>query len=400
MDFSAHSSWRWPGYDRLLSDCTSKSSIKRAAPQTALGWPQSLPPKPLSSLTAHLLKASFIEWKYSAFLNEAFHGIVGLSLYNPEQRLSGLAEGGLLAVVAGQAGRQEKRPFVWMHLFQLSEVSGLVGSKLKARSGNIELVVDDDDRKNLVHIRLCAPDKVQVDATLQGPMDSTPYHAATETCPLPLSHWCVHNRMPRATSSGALELFSGLSPGHPHIKAQWHERPSYFEHAWGLHPLPFQGWDFMFAPGANDAPQQPWAVLQSYHHMPGIKRLDLGWTDPQTGSHLETAFTREQLTILWQDPIYVPDIGAWLPKQRLIRAQNSSFSVELRNTIPENLHFIRKNKAAVRCFFIAEQLGQASWTLKDKDNQPILEARDILAGGEVAHARLQVLGRWTRPFPV
>ena len=81
--------WRWPVYQRLIH---GRTDPERA---TAPALPVAPP------LLPALGSAGFIEWRYWSVLSEVFHGIVGLSLVNPEQRFAGIAEGGLLLIVAG-----------------------------------------------------------------------------------------------------------------------------------------------------------------------------------------------------------------------------------------------------------------------------------------------------------
>jgi hypothetical protein len=115
---------------------------------------------------------------------------------------------------------------------------------------------------------------------------------------------------------------------------------------------------------------------------------------------MSTSFCGGDFSIEWAHKEYDHDLAAWIPTQRILHGRNSEFEVTLTNTIGLTLPFLRKQTTAVRCFFIGEQIGSASWVIKDLNGNVIEEQRDIRAGGEIAYARFPSLGRLYQPFPV
>ena len=398
---STDPSWRWPHYKRLMSQCLGSSNLPLT--DDVVGWPPGVPAVRLGKAWSALTQASFIEWKYYAFLNPSFHGIVGLSLYNPDQRFSRLAEGGLLVVVAGQAGDNHPHPFVVMRLLPTAALEGLDGAQLRARHKGLDLDLFDDTREERSTIRLEIAGELSLLATVSNTSPPLDPLVARSKSPLPLGHWVVHNRVPAGRSSGSLQMTPASSTGRPAITARWEESSAYFEHSWGLHPLPWQGWDFMFAAGKASQPDETpeaWAALQSYKDMPDLKRLDLGWTDASTAAQHASSFRCDELNITWPEQDYDVPLAAWVPRRRVLSGRNQDYQVRLENIIDTTLRFLRPETFAVRCFFIAEQLGRVRWTLTSHSGQLVAQSPWMRAGGEVAYARFPSLGRVTRPFPV
>jgi hypothetical protein len=118
------------------------------------------------------------------------------------------------------------------------------------------------------------------------------------------------------------------------------------------------------------------------------------------GSTQTTSFRGSELSIEWNDKSYDNELSAWAPIERMLRGRNAQYEITLTNNIAATLPFLRTQTAAVRCFFIGEQLGSASWTLKDLNGSVIEEQKNIQAGGEIAFARFPSLGRLRQPFPV
>lgn len=390
--------WRWPGYARLLAAC--RNGPKLPSVYDTLGWPKELELRRLGGLSSALALAGFIEWKYFAVLSPSFHGIIGLSLYNPDARFPHLAEGGLLLVVAGTIGGDTPAPFVDMHLLPTATLQGLEGPRLQARHGDVSLDVLDDAARQRSSLVVTVADRLRVEANFSGAALQTEPYVAASTCPLALSHWIVHNRMPCASTDGCISVARSITHAQHDRTESWSNSAAYFEHAWGLHPLPWQGWDFMFAPGDPNLAARPWAVLQSYRNMSTLTRLDLGWLDGSTGHAVSSVFKASELDIKWGEEEYDVPLAAWIPKRRVLVGRNASHTVRLENSIDTTLRFLRPQTPAVRCFFIGEQLGSASWSVYDHQGQPVMTSGTIRAGGEIAYARFPSLGRVTHPFPV
>jgi hypothetical protein len=395
--------WKWPRYH----DSISAGPLSHRWLDT--GKPNSLISKSiqagLNSTFCSKLSAAYIEWKYYSVLSDAFHGIIGLSLYNPEEKFSKVAEGGMLCVIAGAAPTQirnndpndnETARFVWMKLFPIGALQGLRDSVLTAQHGQASLTLEDSVETNCGYVKFSEGDDIQVEARFQGPQSAPPPLIGTGLNPIPGGHWIVNNRMPFGVTEGSLFIGKAATKTSS-ARTTWSNAPAYFEHSFGLNPLPWQGWDFFFAP--LDA-MRGGAVLQSYRNCPSLKQLDVTWTDPTDRKTKSTSFCGGDFSIEWEHKEYDHDLSAWIPTQRILRGRNAQFEVTLTNTIGLTLPFLRKQTTAVRCFFIGEQIGSASWVIKDLKGNVIDEQRDVRAGGEIAYARFPSLGRLYQPFPV
>lgn len=400
---SKENGWKWPHYldsfsDRSIKQCwlaRDENNSKRKGVLRAL----------LSDSLCKRLSAAYIEWKYYSVLSDAFHGIIGFSLYNPEVKFSRIAEGGMLCVIAGETRTREKilnrritaaEQFVWMKLFPLSSLQGLKDNVIKAEHGQAKLSLEDAPERNNGRIELSEGDDIHVVAEFHGPAHGPAPLIGGGMNPLPGGHWIVNNRMPCGMTTGTLSVNKSVTKG-TSVNSEWINAPAYFEHSYGLNPLPWQGWDFFFAPLVD---MRGGAVLQSYRNCQALKQLDVTWTSTADGALQATAFNGAELSIEWSQREYDQNLAAWIPRQRILRGKNARYEITLTNTIELTLPFLRPQTAAVRCFFIGEQMGSASWTLKNLKGEVIEEQTDIRAGGEVAYARFPSLGRLHQPFPV
>jgi hypothetical protein len=389
--------WRFPSYGRALLDAHT--------PVLEQPWPD--------ATVRPLLPAAFVEWRYYSVLAPAFHGIVGAALFNPFARFAELADGGLLLIVAGvfdapnqpdalarAAARGELAEICWMHLFPLTTLR-FEGGTLAAAHADAEL--------RIVHSTL-------QDAALSIVADGLTLHLRHSGLPgsaldpvfaddlrrTPGAHWVVANPSPMAHVGGELRLArpfvaalvgqhgsSFASPalldrlnGDQHVAPLANEN-GYYEHSWGINPLPLHGWDFLFAP--NVARRQG-LVLQTYTRSDRLRYLELFWH--QEGTPRYARFGADQLQLTWPRQQLHPRIGAHVPLARTIQASQGGLRLHVENAIPHQIPLLRPDKALTRHFFISEQIGFVRWRLTDDAGRVVAESDYIPAGGEVAYGRL------------
>jgi hypothetical protein len=404
---AASEAWRFPAYARAF--------LGRGKPLLA-------PPR-AERLLRPWLPASYVEWRYYSVLAAGFHGIVGLALFNPFNRFARLAESGLLLIVAGVLDaprsaaevrdlREQEglRQLCWMHLFPTARLEFTTegvevlraeheGVELRARNyttqyGSVALRAEHALALVLEH------------RGLEGTEIAPCY--ADDLGDLPGEHWIVYNPSPIAEATGELRLAphflqrlddagqAGTFPNFvsPSLRrevaragyaARWHKASGYYEHSFGVRPLPLNGWDFLFVP---DAERRQGLVLQTYRNSRVLRYVEVFWQ--QDGQPRYTRFTADELHLDWPLSFADPDTGTTLPARRTLTARRPGLRLEVTNDIPHHIPFLRPARLAVRHFFISEQIGFCSWRLSDEAGRVLAEAHDQPAGGEVAHARLRV----------
>jgi hypothetical protein len=378
-------------------------------------WPRLGAGRTLGALEA----ASFIEWRYYAILSPAFHGIVGLALVNPEQHFAAVAEGGLLLIVAGVLGRPsadalpaDAATLCWMHLFQTDACAfdDPTPGSLTASDADCCIALTHNGPAS-ARIRIESGTGLRLDLEHTGlagaalpPADGTDLGDAVLGRWLG-ANWRVDCPSPVAMTSGRLELEAGFvdrlpaRPGEapsfasPALKARvaagdahfaWRDASGYYEHSWGVRPLPLHGWDFLFVP---DAERGQSAVLQTYRGSRALRYLDLCWR--QDGEPRQHRFGADQLTLTWADSVADPLLGVRRPRVRRIEAAAHGLRFELTGHVLGQIPLVRHRRLAVRHFFISEEIGIADWTLTDDDGRVLAAVEQQPCGGELAHFRLR-----------
>ncbi len=399
--------WRFPAYSRMLL-------ASRAAATPRLLAPWSLLPA-----------ASFIEWRYIAILSRQFHGIVGMSLVNPFGLAGRLAESGLLFILAGvvdvpYADMQQRgatspasslHEVCWMHMFPTRSLrfAGDDVAVLEAADGGFSLqVVQHTPQHGSVR---CSGNGLHIQVEQRG-------LAGTHIAPCfaddlrrtPAAHWVVYNPSPLATVSGSIGFAQGSlgqlpqrqhTPFPNFVSAPLAQRTAthdytielaqengYYEHSFGINPLPLHGWDFLFVP---DAARGQGVVLQTYPRSRMLRYVEAFWREGDTQKY--TRFDAESVTLRWKRTRVHPDMRVRLPLTRTISARSGGLHLEVENTILHHIPFLRPASVAVRHFFIAEEVGMTNWRLRESSGRLLAEAKAQPSGGEVAHARLFVNGR-------
>lgn len=387
-------------------------------------WPALKSNRPLGPLRA----ASFIEWRYYAVLAPAFHGIVGLALVNPERRFGLVAEGGLLVIVAGLLDRPPlparadmpapallappPAALCWMHLFPTGacRFDAPVPGALHTGDDTCCMALTHDgagsarieiEARSGLHLRLSH-------AGLAGmalpPTRGEDFRGAFGSGAFG-SHWTVDCPSPVASCDGCLTLGGRFltalaeAPGGPPgyataaLRRQvgsgtrqwtWDAASGYSEHSFGVRPLPLHGWDFLFAP---DAASGSSAVLQTYRGSRALRYLDVCWR--QDGVPRQHRFGADALHLSWPERVQDAVLGARRPLVRRIDAADGDLRLTLTNRVLHRLPLLRRQKLAVRHFFISEEIGVADWTLTDAAGRALAAARGVPCGGELAQFRLR-----------
>ncbi len=370
--------------------------------------------------------ASYIEWRYYAVLSPTFHGMVGLALVNPQNRLRAVAESGLLLIVTGvldsptlPARALETPPATaataalsWMHLFPApacsfdrngpgsltagdSECCVALAHRGPA-SADIEIEAGAGLKLRLEHVGLAdVAIPPQTGRDFPGPFGSARFGA----------HWTVDCPSPVAITDGRLSLgpdllarlaeAPGSTPGYAtallrervatgHTEWRWQRTAGYYEHSYGVRPLPLHGWEFVFVPDA-EAGQS--VVLQTYRGSQALRYLDVCWR--QDGALRRQRFGADALRLNWTESTHDPVLGVRRPLARRILAEANGLRLELYNRVLHRLPLLRPHALAVRHFFISEEIGVADWTLTDATGRVLAATAGQPCGGELAHFRLR-----------
>ncbi|MBK5930198.1 hypothetical protein [Halochromatium salexigens] len=451
--------WRWPYYRAgLLADVGARASADaNAHAQADAGAADGeaarhFPIAPPSLLG--LARASFVEWRYFSVLSQAFHGIVGLALVNPDRRFARIAEGGLLLIVAGVIDRRPLPrtaaagaeadagsragahadtgtdagtgpPFAddvaelcWMHLiapascqFDQPGGSSLTTANLRAGDAHchLELAQADAARAEL-HIEAGAGLKVHLshvglpDTVLPSALDAGLDGWLGRALG---AHWQVQCASPVARADGELILQPGLLSGLAHgpggdqpsyasaalrarlragdVRVAWQGADGYAEHSFGIRPLPLQGWEFLFVPKAETGEA---LVLQTYPGSQALRYLEVCWQ--QDGKARKHRFGAEALRLEWVEQVFDPVLGVRRPLRRRIEAEADGLRLTLENRVLHHIALLRRERFAVRHFFISEEIGVADWRLSDDSGRVLAEVHGQPCGGELAHRRWRV----------
>ncbi|WP_295544456.1 hypothetical protein [uncultured Thiohalocapsa sp.] len=389
-------------------------------------WPRLIDAGAQPTARAALRAASVIEWRYYAVLSPAFHGIVGLALVNPQRRFGLIAESGLLVIVAGVLDRptppasaatapdtpQLTPPpaFCWMHLFPTETCSFDAGAPGSVTAGDADCCIAvAHDGPAVADIELEAGAGLLLRLSHVGLAGSALAPAHGQDFPGALgsgwlgAHWSVDCPSPVAASDGSLTLGEqllwtlaegpGSTPGYAtaalrrrvaagHNHWSWRSATGYYEHSYGIRPLPLHGWDFLFVPDA-DAGQA--VVLQTYRGSRALRYLDVCWR--QAGEHCHQRFGAAGLDLTWAERVRDPVLGVRRPRLRRIEAAANGLRLSLTNRVLYHLPLLRRERAAVRHFFISEEIGVADWRLTDSRGTVLASAQGQPCGGELAHRR-------------
>lgn len=415
-------SWRWPTYQEWLtrSDfCSFENSDSFTFPGPAF-W-KAVPESVLSKLRA----ATFIEWRYYSIISQAFHGICGFSLFNPEQHFAEMAEGGLIAIVAGgldgaaqslsksashSAADQIERAkeFCFMHVFPMDSVIfyGPERQHVRAHHQGIELTIEQVDVQT-----------ADIFIEMEGGLSLKIRHQAAAGCPvlapvtgtdfrtIPGAHWTVFNPSPVAEVNGTLIVHPGLlhmsenAPGvhnpnfispplaerlyNGYVKIQLEKAAGYYEHSFGMNPMPLHGWDFVFVP----SPQaKAGLVLQTYRGSEQVSYLEVLWAD-ERGEWKVLHVPQSDLEVEWVETSWHPVMRVHVPRKRKIVARHQGYTIEINNSIEGEIPFVRAHSPVVRHFFISEELSVTSWKVTDAQGRVCVAIDNALSGGETARGR-------------
>ncbi|NJN67102.1 MAG: hypothetical protein HC884_10505 [Chloroflexaceae bacterium] len=369
------------------------------------------------SVAQLLIPGSFIEWRYFALLSPSFHGIVGAALFNPFGLFGQLGESGLLLILAGvfeapdsvaafretaQQGRLQE--LCWMHMFPAETLRfSQENTTLEATHEGIDLCLEQET-PNRGAVRFSTPEGIRArvrQVGLAGPPIDPCF--ADDLQRVPAAHWIVHTASPVALVEGEIDFAQGSlshlpprnAPRYPDfVSAALSRRveqrrytvsladdSGYYEHSYGINPLPLHGWDFLFVP---DAARGQSLVLQTYLRSTTLRLLEVVWRDGETGEPRYTRFDSQSLSLRWEERTVHPEIKATVPLKRRLDAHNAHFHLEVENTVAHHIPFLRPRSLVVRHFFMGEELSFTTWRLRDASGKVLAEAVDQRSGGEIA----------------
>jgi hypothetical protein len=397
--------WRYPYYMEWMR---RKSFLREtgAACNPALSVLRSWFSKPLRSFA----KASFIEWRYYSLISKDFHGILGVCLFNPERRLSLLAEGGLLVIVAGASpgnaavcdSQLSPADMCWMKMFP-AETLRIVesqGARLECSHDGVQFEVENS-KSGASRVRLSGEKNPHLDLVLTPFKDSglSPV-MGHDVSGFPGAHWTVHNMAPMATISGVLSMSNDFVENLPLKGVSYPDFVSdprsfvrhlsldgvgYYEHSYGMNPMPFHGWDFFFVPNPKDGNS---LVMQTYQNSSELRYVDVHWTENGRLRHLR--FEGSELSVIWEKKHRSREMKMLVPEERVVRAESGGYSLEVRNRVSRRIPFLRQKKFFVRHYYISEEIGTTSWVLRDSRGAVLCEVVDMPSGGETASRRIFV----------
>ncbi len=371
-----------------------------------------------------LASAAFIEWRYYAVLSDAFHGIVGLALVNPDLRFPAIAEGGLLLIVAGVLDRPplsapggaaalaEPAELCWMHLFRTADCRFDHPGPGGLQAGDADCCIE-------LRQSSASEAEIRIDSGLGLSLSLSHRGLGGSAIPPQLdpaldgllgrvagSHWQVGCPSPVAACTGELILGAGLVEGLPRVPGvgdsfaspalrarltdgeghfRWQGASGYYEHSFGVRPLPLHGWDFLFVPDAAGCRS---LVMQTYRGSDILSYVDCCWED--AGRWRRQRFSVDASSLRWAEVCFDPVLGVTRPTRRVIEARAGGLRLTVDNRVLHRIPLLRPRRAVVRHFFISEEIGVADWRLSDADGRVLVEAQGQPCGGELAHRRLRV----------
>ncbi len=338
-----------------------------------------------------LARTSYVEWRYYAIIHRGFHGIIGMSLLNPENHFQSISEGGFLILLAGLTdapGSTEEslntkngtgtgpKELCRMHLFKTTDCrfnDPVDGSLIAEDSEASVKIVHTSSQAATVELKF--KDGMSVNFSHRGIEDAfiNPV-TGKDLRVIPGGHWTVFCASPIATTSGDISI-----PGEKPIR--WTDAPGYYEHSYGIHPLPLLGWDFLFAP---EPEKGQGIVLQTYRKSRELRYIETFWTED--GEVQYERFVVGEMDLKWEESYKDSIIGVRLPRVRQIKAKKNNLELSITNRIFCQVPLLRPEKLAVRHFFISEQISFTDWTLH-RNGKVIAEGEDVPSGGELAHFR-------------
>jgi hypothetical protein len=384
-------------------------------------WWSAVPKSVLNKNSA----AAFIEWRYFSILSPDFHGICGFSLFNPQHHFPQFAEGGLIVIVAGAMDRAVEKirnnrfyrvgeeldclqELCFMHVFPMESVIfyGDERQNVSAQYNGIEVKIEMHDLQSAtVQLEMEGGISLILEhKALTGSPNLTPV-TAVDFRTVPGAHWTIFNPSPISQVSGSIKIRPGLlqlcerapnsynpnfiSPllaerlNNGYVKVEISEAAGYYEHSYGMNPMPLHGWDFLFAPCLT---KKAGIVLQTYRGSAQSSYLEVVWQqDDQSWKTLH--IPQSQCQIDWVESSWSPALRVHVPRKRVIKAQIDGYLVEIENKIFGEIPFIRAKTPVVRHFFISEEISQTSWRVKDSTGKALVEVSDVLSGGETARGR-------------
>ncbi|MEY4066075.1 MAG: hypothetical protein RIR26_2283, partial [Pseudomonadota bacterium] len=228
---------------------------------------------------------------------------------------------------------------------------------------------------------------------------------ATDFNTIPSAHWTIFNASPVAEVTGTIVVRPGLlecSEDGPnahnpnfisrplaeklhngYVKLNLERAAGYYEHSFGLNPMPVHGWDFLFVPSPEN---KSGLVLQTYKGSADASYLEVVWQQPDA-TWKTIHIPASECEIEWSESSWHPGLRVHVPRKRIIKARKDGFLIEVSNQIFGEIPFIRAHSPVVRHFFISEEFSTTNWKVTDAQGHVCVQVKDALSGGETARGR-------------
>lgn len=415
-------SWRWPSYSSWFEKGQfAETQVSGNSAHNNPIWWSVVPKGVLNRYSA----AAFIEWRYFSILSPDFHGICGFSLFNPQHYFPQFSEGGLIVIVAGAldnaVGKLRLNRFhrvgeeldclqeiCFMHVFPMETVIfyGDERQHVRAQHEGVEVKIEMHDlQSSTIQIEMDGGISLALQhQAVPGSPKLSPV-TATDFRTIPGAHWTIFNPSPISQVKGSIKIRPGLlqlceqapnlhnpnfiSPllaerlGEGYVKVDITDAAGYYEHSFGMNPMPLHGWDFLFAPCLQ---KNAGIVLQTYRGSADSSYLEVFWQQEDlTWKTLH--IPQSKCKVEWAESSWNSALRVHVPRKRVIKAQTDGYTVEIENKIFGEIPFIRAHSPVVRHFFISEEISQTTWRVTDAAGKVQVEVTEALSGGETARGR-------------
>lgn len=418
---SPHLAWRWPSYAAWFEKGIANSSRPNDPAGESPFWWAALP----QGLMNRYASAAFIEWRYFSILSPEFHGICGFSLFNPQNHFPQLSEGGLIVIVAGALEQAVDKvrnnrfhrvgeeldclqEICFMHVFPMESVIfyGNDRQHMSASHAGIDVRIEMNDAQSArIQIEMEGGISLNLEHRAVAGSPQLKPVTATDFRTVPGAHWTIFNPAPIAEVAGTIKIRPGLlqlseqapntynpnfiSPllaqrlGNGYVELHIDNAAGYYEHSYGMNPMPLHGWDFLFAPCLRE---KAGLVMQTYRGSARASYLEVCWQ--QADQSWQTLhIPQSQCDVQWAESSWNPALRVHVPRKRLVTARADGYTVEVENKIFGEIPFIRAHSPVVRHFFIAEEFSLTSWRVTDQQGRVCVEVKDVISGGETARGR-------------
>ena len=368
-----------------------------------------LKPNPLDGLS--------IEWDYFMIHDREgkFTGIIGNTLTDPRQRLSGrrfhfgaidadvMPSGANLSFIGMFADGTKVSDFINFPPQQTEVSAGSRAFSAKAPDGTFteerpqvgatpaeDRILLSGQTKDFSFELEVAPD--WLDIVNPDPKSTAPFAARTSNHigVLPGEHWTVRMIWPRTLVHGTIKK---LATGEV-LDVSGH---GYRENSWGRWAFVLSGWDFGIFSDDKSGVQWAW---QSYHTAKDLDTLDLAFYD--NAQRRKVAFRVDSKQFGWYHPQwhYDPKAKGCVPDSTHLVANNGEYKVTADITIGDRqVPMLSSVTFLTKIYFIQEQFPRMKGAITRVADGSLVTNFSGIMGGEFSLIRSGKLDLTCRGFP-